>query len=118
MITGTGIDLIELDRIEKSGTRLAVRILTKQEFVRYNELKGRRQVEYLAGRFAVKEAYAKAKGCGIGASLSFQDIETEYEAGGRPTLKAPGAEETVHVSISHSRMFACAHVVIEKGSSR
>ncbi|MFC4736536.1 holo-ACP synthase [Bacillus daqingensis] len=113
MITGTGIDIIELDRIEKAGVRLARRVLTEQELVRYNELTGRRQVEYLAGRFAAKEAYAKARGSGIGSSLSFQDMETGYEAGGRPTLNAAEEQGIVHVSISHSRTFACAHVVIE-----
>lgn len=113
MIKGIGIDLIELKRIESTGGRLAARILTDKEKKRYDTLYDRRKTEFLAGRFAAKEAYAKACGCGIGAELAFKDICVSNDEKGRPLLKAEGETNIVHLSVSHSRDYACAHVVIE-----
>ena len=50
-------------------------MLTPTELEKYNSLPTKRKVEFLAGRFAAKEAYAKALGTGIGQHVSFQDIE-------------------------------------------
>ncbi|PTL38580.1 holo-ACP synthase [Alkalicoccus saliphilus] len=113
MIKGIGIDLIELKRIESTGGRLAARILTDKEKKKYDTLYDRRKTEFLAGRFAAKEAYAKACGCGIGAELAFKDICVSNDEKGRPLLKAEGETNIVHLSVSHSRDYACAHVVIE-----
>src|SRR5690625_5305151 len=78
MIKGIGIDIIELNRIEESvhkNERFIKRILTDKELDVYNHLqRKRRKLEFLAGRFAAKEAFAKATGRGIG-KLSFQHIE-------------------------------------------
>lgn len=117
MIKGIGIDIIELNRIKKSlekNKRFANRILTQNEKTVFNELPTeRRKTEYLAGRFAAKEAFAKATGTGIGA-LSFQHIEIVAGAGGAPELKAQGHEQdTIFVSITHSHDHAVAQVVIE-----
>ncbi|WP_147804454.1 holo-ACP synthase [Alkalicoccus halolimnae] len=117
MIRGIGIDITELDRIGKISARLAERVLTKSEKEIYAELPPKRRTEFLAGRFAVKEAYAKACGCGIGSRLSFQDIELSNDELGKPVLQAVGENDTVHVSISHSREFACAQVIIEKNEN-
>ena len=74
MILGIGIDLVELERIRRFGTeRMAQRILTERERA-YLPRSERRILEFLAGRFAAKEAVAKAAGTGIG-KLGFQDIE-------------------------------------------
>ncbi len=113
MIKGIGIDLIELKRVERAGERLAARILTDKEKKKYDTLYNRRKTEFLAGRFAAKEAYAKACGCGIGAELAFKDIGISNDDKGRPVLTAEGETNTVHLSVSHSRDYACAHVVIE-----
>ncbi|WP_053217653.1 holo-ACP synthase [Virgibacillus senegalensis] len=117
MIVGIGIDIIELDRIENSlvkNRRLAERVLTENELAVFQQLGARsRQVEYLAGRFAAKEAYAKALGTGLG-KLSFQDIEILPDVKGAPKLKAgndPG--QNILLSISHSKEYAVAQVVIE-----
>ncbi|ELK48675.1 holo-ACP synthase [Halobacillus sp. BAB-2008] len=77
MIEGIGIDIIELDRINQSikrNPRFVQRILTENEYQRYEMLNEGRRVEFLAGRFAAKEACAKALGTGIGKT-GFQDIE-------------------------------------------
>ncbi|MBM7599900.1 holo-[acyl-carrier protein] synthase [Virgibacillus halotolerans] len=117
MIKGIGIDIIELNRIKKSiekNNRFANRILTQNETTVFNELPTeRRKIEYLAGRFAAKEAFAKATGTGIGA-LSFQHIEIIAGENGAPVLKAKGYEkDSIFISITHSHDYAVAQVVIE-----
>jgi holo-[acyl-carrier protein] synthase len=125
MILGIGIDIIEIERIAKlaATNAFADRILTARE----KELlpkEERRRAEYLAGRFAAKEAASKALGTGIGKSVSFQDMEIAAEASGKPRLyihadvisrvfpDAPNV--SCHVSISHSLQYAVAQVIIEQ----
>jgi holo-[acyl-carrier protein] synthase len=114
MIKGIGIDIIELDRIRKMKhqQKFIDRILTPSEKSTYEALSEHRQTEFLAGRFAAKEAFSKAAGTGIGRDLSFLDIEISADSLGKPIIAKPvvGA----HVSISHSREYAVAHVVIEE----
>ena len=116
MIKGIGIDIIEISRVThllERQPRFPKRILTERELQYYHSLSETRQVEYLSGRFAVKEAFAKAYGTGIGAALSFQDIETAIDEKGKPFITKP-IQTGVHVSITHSRAFAAAQVIIEK----
>ncbi|HZW68556.1 MAG TPA: holo-ACP synthase [Pseudogracilibacillus sp.] len=118
MIVGIGIDIVEISRIEgllKKSNRFLERTLTKGEIAQYKDLRSdRRQVEYVAGRFAAKEAFAKARGTGIG-QLSFTDIEVLATETGAPSLKVAGYEGmALHLSISHSEEYAVAQVVIEK----
>src|SRR5690625_4560650 len=106
MIKGIGIDLIELERLRRSikkNERIIERILTKNEREIYTALSSeRRRIEFFAGRFAAKEAFAKANGTGIGR-LSFQHIDILPDAHGAPQLFARGyAPEQIFVSISHS----------------
>jgi len=77
MIVGHGIDIEELASIAGAVERhdgFVKRVLTGSEMERFNSLKGRKQIEFLAGRWSAKEAFAKALGTGIG-KLSFQDLE-------------------------------------------
>src|SRR5690625_2036565 len=118
MIKGIGIDIVELERISrlvKRNNRFIERTLTKQEIVQYNALRSdRRKTEYLAGRFAAKEAFAKATGTGIG-KLQFTDIEVLTTTSGAPSLAVRGYESYhLHVSISHSKHYAVAQVIIEE----
>ena len=74
MIKGIGIDIIELSRIQEIMSRqnkLIDRILTANEKQLFEELPMTRKIEFLAGRFAAKEAFSKAAGTGIGGQLSF-----------------------------------------------
>ncbi|MBM7571084.1 holo-ACP synthase [Aquibacillus albus] len=117
MIKGIGIDIVELKRIEKSlekNSRLAERILTQKE---RECLQGftnqRRRMEFIAGRFAAKEAFAKAAGTGIGA-LGFQEIEILPNQKGAPEIVIRNyPSNKLFVSISHSEAYAVAQVVIE-----
>lgn len=126
MIVGVGSDIVEIERISQIYQRsqgFVKRILTEKEQTYLLNKSPERVVEFLAGRFAAKEAVAKAVGSGIGRTLSFQDIEVLPDASGKPTVQLSQLAYTqnslvntckIHISISHSRAFAIAHVVIEQ----
>ena len=115
MIIGTGIDLVELYRIENliHNKKFIERILTDNEQKTfYSKTSEKRKIEFLAGRFSAKEAYAKATGLGIGEKLSWQDIEVFNEKNGRPGLRVQSTYQ-VHLSITHTEKYAAAMVTIE-----
>src|SRR5690625_5585918 len=93
MIKGIGMDLIEIERIEKSlakSNRLANRVLTRNEKETFKQFQSeRRRAEFLAGGFPGKKAFAKAKGKGIG-KLTFQDIRIISNLKAAPFIKAVG----------------------------
>ncbi|WP_113927685.1 holo-ACP synthase [Bacillus sp. P14.5] len=116
MIRGIGLDIVEIKRIAQLVERqpkFIRRILTVAEIDHYSSLTGERRHEFLAGRFAAKEAFAKARGTGIGGDLSFMDIEVRKDSLGKPYIALP-VEKGVHLSITHSRDFAAAQVIIEE----
>lgn len=115
MIIGHGIDLQEVTAIQRAydkNTSFLKRILTHQEEVVFHQFKGKRQIEYLAGRWAVKEAFAKALGTGIG-KVSFQDIEVLNNSKGAPYVSKAPFDGKIFVSISHSGHFVQASVILE-----
>ncbi|MBM7606691.1 holo-[acyl-carrier protein] synthase [Metabacillus crassostreae] len=120
MIMGIGLDIIELDRIRRIVDRqpgFIKRILTLNEIEKFASLSKERKVEFLAGRFAVKEAYSKALGTGIGEEVSFQDVEVMNDDKGKPVIKILTEKEvdfSIHVSITHTRQCAAAQVILEK----
>ena len=117
MIVGIGIDLVELERIEALYTRQEAflnRILTPSEQNHFHELSKHRQIEFLAGRFAAKEAFAKAMGTGIGAELSFQEIEILPNPQNKPIVTSDKFSGFIHLSISHSQLYAIAQIILEK----
>ena len=118
MILRTGIDLIEISRIEeviaRHGNHYLERIYTPAE-LRYC---GNR-AESLAGRFAAKEAVAKALGCGIG-DINWKEIEVLGDEQNAPVLNLNGQAEKKakelglsiwSVSISHSQSHSVAVAV-------
>ncbi|RNB91486.1 holo-[acyl-carrier-protein] synthase [Brevibacillus fluminis] len=128
MIIGTGIDLLEIERIsqiDKRQPKLVNRVLTESEMAAV-PVKEPRRTEYIASRYAVKEAASKAFGTGIGASLGFHDIEIRKDRLGKPCLDVtkeavercfPAEDPTrlrFHVSISHSKQFVVAQVIVER----
>ncbi|WP_409252626.1 holo-ACP synthase [Bacillus sp. SCS-153A] len=116
MIIGIGLDIVEIQRIARLTERqpkFINRILTEAEIDHYTSLSGGRKNEFLAGRFAAKEAFAKARGTGIGSDLSFTDIEVRKDQRGKPYIALP-FEKGVHLSITHSKDFAAAQVIIEE----
>lgn len=124
MILGTGIDIIEVERIEASyekfGERFLNRILVAGE-MEYC-LSHKKPGPFLAARFAAKEAVSKAFGTGIGAQLSWQDIEVKRKESGEPfvvmhgkgteLMKQRGAR-IVHLTLSHTEKHATAMAILE-----
>ena len=116
MIVGHGIDIEELASIESAVTRhegFAKRVLTAKEMERFNSLKGRRQIEYLAGRWSAKEAFSKAMGTGIG-KLGFQDLEVLSNERGAPYFSQAPFSGKIWLSISHTDQFVTASVILEE----
>ena len=85
MIVGTGIDVIDIDRIARSveryGSHFLNRIYTAGE-IAYCQRKRRNAAESFAARFAAKEAAAKALGTGIGFGVTWREIEVGREPEG------------------------------------
>lgn len=116
MIVGHGIDLQEIEAIESARQKhdgFPKRILTDREFERYQELQGKRQLEYLAGRWAAKEAFVKALGTGLG-KVTFRDIEILNASNGAPHVSCSFFSGKIWLSISHSGSFAQASVILEE----
>lgn len=116
MIVGHGIDIEELASIQNAVEKregFARRVLTDKEMERFSSLKGRRQFEYLAGRWSAKEAFSKAMGTGIG-KLSFQDLEILNNERGAPYFSKSPFSGKVWLSISHTDQFVTASVILEE----
>lgn len=115
MVVGIGLDLVELERIERVNTKSAKfreRILTAAEQAQYEQYTPQRQLEFLAGRFAAKEAFSKALGTGIGKACRFQDIEVSREESGKPFIRFKGTVVDGLLSITHTHTMAAAQVVL------
>ncbi len=117
-ILRTGVDLVEIERLEQVEPRVRQRFLQRVFTSRELEECGSSSAS-LAGRFAAKEAVAKALGCGIGA-IGWQSVEVGRGPQGEPFLLLHDKAETLaaslgltqwSVSISHSRTHAVAMVV-------
>ncbi|MGD0987271.1 MAG: holo-[acyl-carrier-protein] synthase [Candidatus Sulfotelmatobacter sp.] len=124
MIVGTGIDIAETPRIQRSiarfGDRFLHRIYTPGE-IRYCDSKANRAERY-AGRFAAKEAAMKALGTGWNHGVRWRDCEVVRLPGKRPTITFHGkAAEfaaklgvtNAALSISHTKEQAIAQVILE-----
>jgi holo-[acyl-carrier protein] synthase len=116
MASGVGIDLLEIDRLERAlerHPRLAERVFTDAE--RDYAAVRARPARHLAARFAAKEAVVKA----LGLSGGFGLREIEVVAGEPPTVRLSGraaeeaAGERIDVSLTHSREFAAAVAIVE-----
>lgn len=114
MIIGIGTDVIEISRIQHAeNDKFTRRILHPRELELYHVMThADRKTAFLAGRFAVKEAYGKAYGTGIGSQFRFNEICCLNDEAGRPYIE--DEQYRVHVSIAHSATVATAFVVLEK----
>lgn len=119
----TGIDLIEVDRIETAVTRYGDRFLDRV-FTRDELAYCRGRPHQLAARFAAKEAVSKVLGTGIQHrdGVAWQEIQIASDDRGKPFLQLTGkaarrAEQvgltTFSLSLSHTREHAIAMVVAE-----
>jgi holo-[acyl-carrier protein] synthase len=122
MIVGIGTDIVDMGRLREVLARHG-EVFTGHVYTEREQREAGGRIEYYAGRWAAKEAAAKALGCGMGATCSFTDIEISNDPHGAPVLNctAGAALELAkkhhslrwHVSISHERSCAVAIVIIE-----
>lgn len=126
MIVGTGIDVIEITRVERalrrSGERFARRVFAGSEI---RDCRSRRRSgPHFAVRFAAKEAVMKALGTGWGDGVRWVDIETVSDPGaspGRLSLRLHGRvaelaaqrDARPHLAVSCTRSHALAFVLFE-----
>ena len=117
----TGIDIIEISRVrrvlEQYGRRFLERVFTPDEIAYCRE-----RAPNLAARFAAKEATMKALGTGV-RGVGWKDIEVVRQASGAPSIKLHGrckqraqrlGVQEIAISLSHSRDYAVASVVVRR----
>lgn len=121
MVIGTGIDIIEVERVKKATEKPAFlkMVFTPAEqayFERFNF-----EPQTIAGTFAAKEATAKALSVGF-RGIKWTDIEVLHDENGKPYATLQNAAlsrmrelmgKTVHVSISHIKQLAVAQAIVE-----
>ena len=128
MIAGIGADIVEVPRVERLlaryGERFARRLLSSAEWDGFRASPNRQT--YLAGRFAAKEAFAKALGTGLRHPVSLSNISVTNDALGKPNIELDPALEALlasrgitarHVTLTHERSIACAFVVLERNAT-
>lgn len=126
MLIGTGIDLVEIARVQRSverfGARFLDRVYTPAEQAYC--LRKRKAAESFAARFAAKEAAAKALGTGIHYGVTWLEFEVVREPSGKPTLQFHGRAAQLalrlgvvraSLSITHTDALAMASVALEDG---
>jgi len=125
MIYGTGVDIVEVFRmreaIQKWGDNFLTKIFTKRE-IKYSNTR-RFSPQHFAARFAAKEAVVKAFGAPRRFPLKWTDIEVLNDKDGRPIIelhddalalmKKRKVKDAI-VSISHSKNYAIANVILFK----
>jgi holo-[acyl-carrier protein] synthase len=119
MIIGIGVDIIEVERIQKlveRNPRFLARVFTDTE-IKYSEGKKNR-FQHLAARFAAKEAFFKA----LGKKIKWTDVGIVNLPSGKPELELKDeksyAFDRTHVSLSHIQDYAIAYVVLERKGFR
>lgn len=122
-ILGNGIDIVDVERIERMITRQKDRFLQRvftQEEIDFCKKKARPAVHF-AARFAAKEAVAKALGTGFSKGIRMRDIEVVRAEDGAPKVNLHGKAsklydalggKSIFLSLSHTGEQAIAHVII------
>jgi holo-[acyl-carrier protein] synthase len=107
MIIGTGIDLVQISRIQtiltQWGDRFMSRVFTPNEIAYcLNRKKG-----YLsfAARFAAKEAVLKALGVGLQMGVCWREIETTHDSMGKPIIRLSGKTDEIAQRLLVSHIF-------------
>lgn len=124
MIVGIGCDIIEIERIARAikGESFIRRVFTAEEAA-YCQRRGQQAAASFAARFAAKEAVLKALGTGLREG-SLQEIAVDNDGLGKPLVQLSGhfamlakqlGVKNIQISLSHSRDFATAYVIMEDG---
>lgn len=124
MIVGVGCDIIEIERIARAikSESFIRRVFTAEEAA-YCQRRGQQAAASFAARFAAKEAVLKALGTGLREG-SLQEIAVDNDVLGKPLVQLSGhfamlakqlGVKNIQISLSHSREFAVAYVIMEDG---
>ena len=121
-LIGHGIEIVETTRIqelvEQSGKQFEMEYFTATE--RSTPALGAKRIEYLAGRFAAKEAILKALGIAKNQDISWLDIEIQRLKSGEPSVALHGKCQDIAeqlgvtnwlLSISHTSSYAAASAI-------
>ncbi len=123
MVKGIGVDIIDIVRVKKmvdKGRRYIETLFTPDE-MDYAEERHRKE-EHYAARFAAKEAFFKAIGTGWRNGMKWTEIEIQNDDLGKPDISLSGktleifkekGNSTINLSLSHTKEYAVAFVVIE-----
>lgn len=127
MIIGIGSDILDIRRIEKAvqkhPLRFAERLLSSKEFQQWQDLAAHKRVNFLAKRWAAKEAFAKACGTGVRAPVLLPNITLTRDKLGKPLIETHHALALwmkaqqinhVHISLSDDKPYCVAFVVLER----
>ncbi|MEG1474161.1 MAG: holo-ACP synthase [Longicatena sp.] len=111
MMIGIGCDIVEIARIEAALRKDSfLNILTPKERMLFDALKGKRRIEFVAGRFAAKEAIYKAIHKEI--KMELKDIEILSDASGAPICTILACH--IEISIAHENAYAIAYALASK----
>ena len=102
MIKGIGVDIVDIKRIE---LKIKDKVLSKEEMMLFDSMNVDRKKEFLAGRFAIKEALFKA-----GIKESFSSLNIKYNEDNSIYLEN---YPYVKVSISHEREYAIGFAILQ-----
>ncbi|HEY9030461.1 MAG TPA: holo-ACP synthase [Kangiella sp.] len=124
MIFGVGTDIVDIERIKRSmerhGDKFAERILASAELEIYQATKNK--INYLAKRFAAKEAVSKALGTGMRNGIDFVQLVITNDDIGKPAVTLEGKAQAwskqnkitkIHLSISDEKSHAMAFAIAE-----
>lgn len=107
-----GIDICEHERFSQLDERLINRVLSEQEKKIFNTMKNKkRQIEYVASRFAAKEAIFKAYQSGD-KTFNYSQISILNKQNNAPYVLCDRLNDEILISISHSENYSIAMVVI------
>ena len=124
MVVGIGIDIVEVERMERilarHGDRFVRRVFSEREagYCR----RSARPAQSFAARFAAKESVLKALGVGWRLGAKFTDVEVVNDDFGAPSIRLSGKAREISerkgvarmvVSLSHTRLYANALVIAE-----
>ena len=121
-IRGTGIDIVEIARIEKNYTRYKNGFLSKiLHDKEIKELENKpNKADFIAKRFAVKEAFVKALGTGMRGKVNWRSMYVTHDEFGKPVLEFTnefasliGSDKLdVHISIADEKNYAVAYALV------
>jgi holo-[acyl-carrier protein] synthase len=127
MILGIGVDLCNIERIERTlerfGDRFRHRVYTERELARARR---RDEAGTLAKRWAAKEACSKALGTGLRMGIAWRDMGVRNLGSGQPVMELtgwaaerlvrltpPGHRAVLHVTLTDDHPWAQAVVILE-----